>query len=1674
MRNPVARSSRLFALFLFMLAWGEACAGLGTSAYGTLPLAFEKNLGQTDRQVEFLARGAGFVLFVTPTRAVYKLQGNGGASIVRMELVGARSEARARGVERLAGESHYLPGADPGGWTTHVPLYGRVELSQVYRGIDLAYYGNASELEYDFSLAPGVDPQAIEIEVEGARDLQIDDDGRLLVHTSSGSLAWKRPAAYQESAGGKRMVAADYVLRASHRFGFRVGNHDRSLALVIDPILAYSTLAGGTGHDHAYAVAADATEAAVITGETASSDFPTTAGAYPDAGGGVFVAKLNAAGSALVYSTFLGPGRGMGIALHGGNAYVTGVAPASFPVTAGAYNNALAGDNVFVAKLAPDGSALVYSALFGAGLSQGRAIAVDSTGNAYLTGTTQSPAFPATASAFQPTRPTLGQVYLGDIDAFFAKLDASGSSLLYSTYLGSTENDFGEGIAVDAGGKAYVAGTTTGRAAPWNGFPAADSPFPTTGGAYQAAFTGGASAFVAQFDPGATGAASVVYSTLLGGIDATAQGHGVAVDASGSAYVTGSAGAGFPLTSGAYGAASPVAGAFVTKLDVSGSMLSYSAMVAGADGRAIALDSARNAIVAGLVSSSADFVSVDPVAGVTGAALFLTRIDAAGATAAYSTPIDGHASVPLGVAVDPFGSVYVAGTAFQQFGATPGAYRTVLAGGTDAFVSKVVSNRAPVANAGADQSVILGNSVTLDASGSFDPDGGSLTYSWRDAGNLIVGTGSIVTLPSAAQGVHVFTLTVSDGIYSASASVRITVEAVLTINLYGTFTGRVTSTDGRIDCDSTGGPACSARYSAPTPVTLTVTQGADVAFLGWMPPCAGTGPCLVTVDANVGVGARFDAKMQALSVVNGGHGTVTSGAGISCGATCSTTAPFGSTVSLTAVADAGYLFDQWGGNCSGPVPDCSLTMDADKSVTASFRAITLDAVALTPGAAGVAVGSQRRYTATANFSDGAARPVSADHSVEASDTDVCAITRDGTVKCWGARYPIPVAVPAFRSAIALSAGTGNLCALFANGTVNCEGNAMASITGAAAIAAQSQVNCVLVGAGSLPPPGSIQCWNGVSPAAPLVTVSGISNAVAIGAEGGSDACAVLSDGSVSCWTGLGDASPGSSVPQRIAGVLNATSVAFGTQHGCALISDGTVSCWGNSVYGQVGNGHICPAGDPDPPAPCLPRRGYTVVEPDPANPAANRPLADVVSVVTGDYHACALTSSGTVKCWGRANSGGSAVDSPVATTVPSLTAIAIAAGAFTTCATLGDGTLRCWGDRASGGLPIPQATLVPQPVAGMDNILALSWTSSDPAVARMTANGAAVGVGAGTATISATSGSSSASVSLAVTGGANVTTRAIAANAAAPAVTVSFPGVTQSGTTTLAVTDPCPFPPPAGFQLGTPATCLDLATTAVFTAPATVCIEYGLFAFTGTPQLFHFQGGAWTDVTTSVDTVGKVACGAVPSFSPFALMERSGRRLHADAGPDQALECRSPRGTAVTLDGSGSSHGANLTYVWKGRFGTAEGMVATVTLPLGESESRLEVSDGVGKSQDEVRISVRDTRAPVISAAKANPSVLWPPNGKMVPVTVSVSVADVCDANARCRIEKVQSNETSDVDPRDRSSSDWEITGDLTLRLRADRSGRGNGRTYSITVACIDGSHNRALRIVEVTVPHNR
>ena len=466
-----------------------------------------------------------------------------------MKLIDANPTPRVTGIEELSGRSNYFIGNDPAKWRTNVPTYSKVEYRDVYPGVSLVYYGNQQQLEYDLVVAPGADPSTIGLSFVGADRLEVDGDGDLVLHTAAGTIRQRKPVIYQEISGVRKEISGGYVFKGEHQVGFKVAAYDASQPLVIDPVLSYSTYLGGSADDQGLGIAVDAAGNTYVTGATNSTNFPKTAGVFDTTFGGgicfgsscldVFVTKLDPTGSALLYSTYLGgTGNdiGFGIAVDGaGNAYVTGFTNSSnFPTTAGAFQTSFGGfDDAFVTKLDPTGSVLLYSTyLRGSGFDFGNGIAVDATGNAYVTGTTLSTDFPTTPGAFQPAR--RGGV---GADAFVTKLNPTGSALVYSTFLGGTGGNFGSAIAVDTAGSAYVAGGTTA------------TNFPTTVGAFQTSFGGNRRAFVTKLDPNG---AALVYSTFLARTGSD-NGSAIAVDAAGSAYVTGATGSiDFPTTAGAF------------------------------------------------------------------------------------------------------------------------------------------------------------------------------------------------------------------------------------------------------------------------------------------------------------------------------------------------------------------------------------------------------------------------------------------------------------------------------------------------------------------------------------------------------------------------------------------------------------------------------------------------------------------------------------------------------------------------------------------------------------------------------------------------------------------------------------------------------------------------------------------------------------------------------------------------------------------------------------------------------------------------------------------------------------------------------------------------------------------------------------------------------------------
>ncbi|MDR6556810.1 hypothetical protein J2809_001152 [Arthrobacter pascens] len=658
-----------------------AGSGQALDAYGKLPLSFVPNAGQTDQSVRYYAQGSGFSFFFTQDKAVLSFAKGERGQALELHFLGSSPAASLEAGGSAPGRVNYLTA---GGSHTNLPTYQQLTYRGLWPGIDMVFAGRDGSLKYEFHLAPGADPSTIRLGYSGADGLSLSPDGALLIDTPLGALRDSSPTSYQTIDGNQAAVESRYALEG-HSYGFALGSYDRSQALVIDPALAYSTFLGGSGTDEGHEVAVDASGSAYVMGNTTSADFPTTAGAFDTTLGGVrdaFVTKLNAAGTAVVYSTYLGGSGdefGLSVALDAsGSAYVTGdTTSADFPTTAGAFDTALTGfGDAFVTKLSPTGSSLVYSTFLGGnGQDAGFGVAVDASGSAYVTGSTNSTNFPTTAGAFDTT--------LGGADAFVTKLDPTGSSLLYSTYLGGSGQDSGSGVAVDASGSAYVTGATT----------AAD--FPTTAGAFATTFNGGFfDAFATKLSPTGT---SLDYSTYLGG-SAGDEGYGVAVDAAGSAYVAGlTDSTNFPTTAGAFDTTfNGGVDAIVTKLNAAGSALVYSTYVGGSAfdfGLGVAVDTAGNAYVTGETSS----INFPTTAGAFDTSsngntdAFLTKLSPTGSSLIDSTYLGGSGpDSGRGVAVDTAGNAYVTGiTDSTNFPTTAGAFDTSSNGGTDAFVTKL-------------------------------------------------------------------------------------------------------------------------------------------------------------------------------------------------------------------------------------------------------------------------------------------------------------------------------------------------------------------------------------------------------------------------------------------------------------------------------------------------------------------------------------------------------------------------------------------------------------------------------------------------------------------------------------------------------------------------------------------------------------------------------------------------------------------------------------------------------------------------------------------------------------------------------------------------------------------------------------------------------------------------
>ncbi len=693
---------------------------------------FEPNTGQNEEEVKYLARGRGFNLFLTPTKAVYVLKSGKENSpeqgipdqplkktrkaAIFMELMGADEHAAPEGAEELPGKVNYISGSDPDKWKTGVATYASVLTEDVYPGIDLIWRGKeGGAIRYDFVVNPGGSPDSIEWEISGANSASINPEGDLVLVTDAGNLVHRKPITYQDSQGQRTNVESEFALVVDDlpdpsvtKVRFSVGEYDRSKALVIDPTvlgsnLAFSTFLGGDNFDNGTAIAADSNGNVYVTGVTGSvlnsAEFPTTAGAFDTTFNGgslgdAFVSKFSADGSTLLYSTYLGGSNddnGRGIAVDSlGRAYVTGVtASVDFPVTAGAYDETLGSLDAYVVRLSADGSALEYGTFLGGiGIDEGRAIAVDSNFSAYVTGKSRSNDFPVTTGVVQGSR-------AGGDDAYVTKFNADGTGLVYSTFLGGDQDDIGKGIAVNSAGEAFVTGETK----------AGTPDFPVTSGAFDETHNGGIDAFVSRLNSGAT---ALTYSTFLGGT-LTDRGNGIVVDNTGNAYVTGTTGSSdYPTTAGAYDeTANGLDDIFVTKLNSSGSALTFSTYIGGSSldsGNGIGIDSSLYVSVTGSAFDGVPGFPTTPDAfdgthnGSTD--VVLARLDPTGSILSYSTFIGGSlGETGFGIATLPTGDSHIVGTAGSfNFPTTAGSFDpTHNFGDSDVFVSRFSFQSSPFA-----------------------------------------------------------------------------------------------------------------------------------------------------------------------------------------------------------------------------------------------------------------------------------------------------------------------------------------------------------------------------------------------------------------------------------------------------------------------------------------------------------------------------------------------------------------------------------------------------------------------------------------------------------------------------------------------------------------------------------------------------------------------------------------------------------------------------------------------------------------------------------------------------------------------------------------------------------------------------------------------------------------
>jgi hypothetical protein len=937
--------------------------------YGALPLSFEANQGQTDPQVNFLSRGRGYTLFLTGHEAVLTLKSGAAAAggqkpgvattvgapavaptILRLQLLGAKAQAQVAGREELEGKANYFVGNDPSKWRRNVPLYAQVAYQGVYPGVDLVYYGTqGGELEYDFVVAPGADPNAIALGVDaaGQKDhsrLRIDSHGDLVIAAEDGDVRFHKPVVYQTAPASahRQLVDGRYTLDAQNRVRFELGPYDHNRQLVIDPVLSYATYIGGSGGDVGYAIAVDSNLDAYIAGQSNSTNYPAT-DAYQSStkgNGDAFVTKVDTSGTKLLYSTYLG-GTGVdgatALALYAGSVIITGSTTSSdFPVVAPTgttttypFQQTYGGNtDAFVAEIGTTGSTLYYSSyLGGSGLDIGLGVAVDSTGFAYVTGMTESKDFP-TASPLQTNN-------AGSTDAFLTKVNYNGESLVYSTYLGGSQVDVGQAIQVDGTGVVYLAGYTYST----------DFPLVT---AYQSAAGGGADGFVAKVN--AAGSA-VTFSTYLGG-SGDDRVYGLALDGSKNIYVAGATtSSNFPVTSGVLQTSlKGSSDAFVSKFLASNNSLSYSTYLGGTDfdqANGIAVTAAGVAYITGFTESS-DFPTQNPIQSVLGlsnnqlcgtspcADAFVTVLNASGTSdsTTFSTYLGGNGpDFGQAIALDSTGDPYITGsTSSTNFPATSPPSSTAVATppysasltGTagNAFVAKMDPGNNP-------------NISMVPSSLAFGNDTLSVTSTVQDiqitnpsSVPLIISAVAMVAskTPFAVPNTCVGTIPAGGG--TCTMQVTFTPDSVSSFTDQIQITdnaGGVAGTEHRITVTGSGVTAATAVTVAPTSLSFSSTVVGKVSAAQNVTITNTGSQTLNITSISTGSSGDFTQTNTCSAVANT----------LSPGASCSVSVFFSPTASGTRTATLSIS-----DNASGSPQQVSLTGTGAAEFTLSYLSST--------------------------------------------------------------------------------------------------------------------------------------------------------------------------------------------------------------------------------------------------------------------------------------------------------------------------------------------------------------------------------------------------------------------------------------------------------------------------------------------------------------------------------------------------------------------------------------------------------------------------------------------------------------------------------------------------------------------------------------------------------------